>query len=289
VLACGPHLPVVVLSRFSSAGKSTRLNPMLNKLSALSPMKTRLHFGLGLLAFAALWVYARAQGQVADNAPLHVATLNTVLTEIAREVGGDRVHVQGLVRPGVDPHAFDPSSAELRVIATADVIFASGLNLETYLEKIAKNSSTPGRLFRIGEQLPHILSLSASSAHDGHTHGSEELSSSGEPDPHWWHSIDNVLFAADLVRAEYTRLRPDSGDFFASNAQRYQQRLFALKGWAGREIARIPPARRILVTSHDAFGYFARDYGFAIHPISGLSTDEEPNAKDFAALVTFIQ
>jgi len=225
----------------------------------------------------------------ADQRPLRVATLNTVLTEIAREIGGERAEVHGLIRPGVDPHTFDPSAAELREIVQADVVFISGLNLENYINKLAENAVAPERLVRIGDQLPHILSLAPDASREGHDYARDALSAEGERDPHWWHSIDNVLFAADLVRAEYARLRPASAEIFARNAQAYQQRLFALKGWASRELARIPPAARNLVTSHDAFGYFARDYGFAIHPISGLSTSSEPNAKHFAELITLIR
>jgi zinc/manganese transport system substrate-binding protein len=98
-----------------------------------------------------------------------------------------------------------------------------------------------------------------------------------------------VLFATDLIRAEFSSLRPALADVFTRNAQIYQQRLFSLKSWVAREIAPLPPRYRHLVTSHDAFGYFARDYGFALHPINGLSTESEPSAKHFAQLINLIR
>ena len=207
----------------------------------------------------------------AEDRPLRVVTLNTVLTEIAREVGGGQVSVNGLVKPDVDPHSFDPSASDIRALVEADVVLASGLSLESYLDRIASNTGK-ARVLKIGDALPSVLSLGGD-----------------EPDPHWWHSIDNVLFASELVRAEYARLRPASAAEFARNAQAYRQRLLALKTEIAREIDTLPPAKRQLVTSHDAFGYFARDYGFTVHAISGLSTDSEPDARHLATLIDLIR
>jgi zinc/manganese transport system substrate-binding protein len=200
-----------------------------------------------------------------------VVTLSTVLTEVAREVGGSRVQVVGLVRPGVDPHTFGPSPADVRAVVDADVVIASGLNLEAYLDRLVANSGTRARILSVGDALP------------GGAPGR------GERDPHWWHSIDNMILAAELVRAEFTRELPGSGDYFSANALAYEEGLRRLKAWAAAEVARLPPGRRQLVTSHDAFGYFARDYGFTIHPISGLSTESEADARRLAGLIDLIR
>ena len=222
------------------------------------------------LAACAAWA---GQGGVR---PLRVVTLSTVLAEIAREVGGARVEVVNLVRPGVDPHTFNPSPADIRTLVDADVVLASGLKLETYLDRLVASVGPRGRVVAIGDALPVILSMPPSGA-------------GGEKDPHWWHSIDNMLVAVDLVRAELARSRPASADLFALNALGYQGRLAALKVWASAEIATLPPARRQLVTSHDALGYFARDYGFEIHSINGLSTESEADAKHLAGLIDLVR
>ncbi|MFI5357918.1 MAG: metal ABC transporter solute-binding protein, Zn/Mn family [Opitutales bacterium] len=203
---------------------------------------------------------------------LRVVALNTVLAEIVREVGDDWVVVNGLVRPGVDPHTFEPSAADLRAMVDADLVLASGLQLESYLDRLVAKIGPAGRVVVVGDALPSVLSLAG-----------------GEKDPHWWHSIDNVLFATDLVQAELTRLRPARAAEFVRNAQSYRQQLLALKTWVATELATLPPARRQLVTSHDAFGYFARDYGFTIHPIAGLSTDAEPDARHLANLIDLLR
>jgi zinc/manganese transport system substrate-binding protein len=235
----------------------------------------RRHLRLLILFVAAVGAPMHAAGEP----PLRVVTLHTVLTEIAREVGGPRVEVTGLVQPGIDPHAFDPSASDMRTLVDADVTLVSGLRLETYLDRLVAQHGPHGHVLIVGDALSGVRSLP----------GERAALSAREPDPHWWHSIDNVIFATDLVRAEFSRVRPALTDEFARNAKAYEERLIALKGWTDREIARLPQASRHLVTSHDAFGYFARDYGFTVHPIAGISTESEPNAKHLAQLIGLIR
>lgn len=228
-----------------------------------------------LLLFASLTVSLRA----ADERPLRIVALNTVLTEIAREVGRDQVTVNGLVRPGIDPHAYEPTANDVRSMTEADLVLASGLQLESYLDRLVTRIEVKRHVIVVGDALPNPLSI---------THGHGQAMET-EKDPHWWHSVDNVMFAADLVRAELTKLRPGAAAVFERNTHDYRDRLTALKLWAAHEIAMLPPERRQLVTSHEAFGYFARDFGFELHAISGFSTDGEPNAKHLAALIDLIR
>ena len=230
-----------------------------------------------ILASAVLGLAACAPAAaVGDSRPLRVATLGTVLAEIAAEVGGGDVEVVNVVRPGVDPHTFNPSPADIRTLVDADLVLASGLKLEGYLGRLVASVGPRDRVVSVGDSLPGVLSMPGAGAGD-------------EKDPHWWHSIDNMLFAVDLVRSEFARARPAHADEFARNAARYRGRLAELKAWASAEIAALPPARRQLVTSHDAFGYFARDYGFAVHAINGLSTESEADAKHLAGLIDLVR
>ena len=226
---------------------------------------------LGVLTSAAL----------AEPLPaLRVVTLNTVLTEIAGEVGGGDVRVSGLVQPDVDPHTFEPSAAEIRAVVDADLVLASGLGLESYLDRLVANSGGHGRILSVGDSLPVILSRDPAFG---------PAVPGGEKDPHWWHSIDNVIAATEAVRREFTRLRPAAAAGFAQRAAAYHRRLLALQAWVATEIAMLPPPRRELLTSHNAFGYFARDYGFRVHAISGLSTDGEPDARHLAGLIDLVR
>jgi zinc/manganese transport system substrate-binding protein len=216
----------------------------------------------------------------AGEPAIRVASLHTVLTEIAREVGGDRVEVDALVRPGDDPHTYQPSPEAVARMTEADIVLAAGLNLEPYLDRLVRNAGVRGRVVAVGDSVPVILSVPG---------GTGLLSRKGERDPHWWHSIADMLFATELVRREFSILRPGDAPAFASRALAYEHRLSALRAWTEAEVSRIPSASRQLVTSHDAFGYFARDYGFTIHSINGLSPDGQPDAKNLSQLIDFMR
>jgi ABC-type Zn uptake system ZnuABC Zn-binding protein ZnuA len=211
---------------------------------------------------------------------IRVASLHTVLTEIAQEVGGDQVEVEALVRPGDDPHTYQPSPEAVARMTQADIVLAAGLNLEPYLDRLVQDAGVRGRVVAVGDLVPVILSVPG---------GTGIFSRKGERDPHWWHSIEDMLAATDLVRREFTLMRPGEAPAFASRARAYEELLSALRDWTGAEISRLPPASRQLVTSHDAFGYLARDYGFTIHSINGLSPDGEPDAKDLSRLIEFMR
>jgi zinc/manganese transport system substrate-binding protein len=205
-----------------------------------------------------------------------VVTLSPVLTEIAETVGGSDVAVTGLLPPGVDPHTFEPTPAEMRSLADADLVLASGLGLENYLDKLAVNSGTHAPIDAVGDRLP-VQPVTI------------EVRGHREPDPHWWNSIAATRQVTLEVAEEFSRLRPaEAGDFSRRAAARVA-RLDALDAWVRERLAGLPPGRRQLVTTHDAFGWFARDYGFTIHPIAGLSPDAEPNARAVARLADLIR
>lgn len=219
----------------------------------------------------------------AAEPPLRVVALHPVLTEFAAAVGGDMVRVEGLVPGGVDPHTFEPTPRQVAAARSADLVLATGLHLENYPERLADPDGDSSLVLRVGERLPLLRSA------DPDHPGCSVACGGGETDPHWWHSLNNALFAADLLRAEFSRLRPDAASAFASRAQSLQQNLFALQAWAAREIATLPPAKRHLVTTHDAFGYLARDFDFTVHPIGGLSTENEADAERLADLIAIIR
>jgi zinc/manganese transport system substrate-binding protein len=208
--------------------------------------------------------------------PLKVVTLFTVLTEIASDVGGADANVSGLLPPGVDPHTFEPAPHAMLSLADADLVLASGLGLESYLDKLAENSGTHAPIIAVGDVLSDSL---------------PEAGPTGrrEPDPHWWNSIAATKRVVREVAAAMAARRPDAAARFMSRAGALVFRLDSLDAWTRDQLAVLPPARRQLVTTHDAFGWFARDYGFTVHPISGLSPDADPDARDFARLVELIR
>jgi zinc/manganese transport system substrate-binding protein len=207
----------------------------------------------------------------ASDSQVRVAALNPVLAEIATEVGRDDVRVESILRPGGDPHTFNPAPAQVAAIAGADLVLASGLGLEGYLERLESVLPAHARLVRVGDALPLLLVAN------------------GERDPHWWNSIEDTRAATRVVARELASLRPALRDRFEEHAARYLSRLDQLSEWARAKIATVPEARRHLVTSHDAFGYFAREWGFVVHPMTGVTDEAEVDAKRVASLIALIR
>lgn len=219
--------------------------------------------------------------------PLRVVTLHSVLTEVAGEIGGDSVEVKALVRPGVDPHVYEPTPADIRVLQSAEIVLASGLGLETYLPRIA-HELPEDIVVRTGDLLPDNLKLSCTDhAHaehspvDGHRHG--------EIDPHWWQGIEPMIAITRIVEAEFILRRPEHAASFSRNSETYRSRLRFLQEWARQEVSKLPADRRMLVTSHDAFGYLAREQGFILHPILGTNTATDTSARQLAFIIAIVR
>ena len=202
----------------------------------------------------------------ADDGRLRVSSFSTILTEVVSEVGGDKVEVTGHVKPGVDPHDFQPTQPDLKSVASSDLILVSARHLEGYVEKLRAAAGGKAVLLEVGNQLPGVAN-----------------------DPHWWHSVGNIARATRVVRDELTRLRPGSRAEFSANAVAYTDRLDALEKWVKAKVAELPRDRRKLVTNHDSFGYFAREFGFSVYPIAGLTQNDQPGSKKVAQIIGTIR
>ena len=230
---------------------------------------------LGRLAVGVFSLAVFAPGLLAAPA-LKVAALSTVLADVARNVGGERVEILGIVRPGVDPHEFSPTPGDVQSVAGAALVLISGKGLEGYLAKLESSAGgAPDKYVDVGKAIG----------------GSIQLKEEGRTveDPHWWHSVGNVRRAVGVVRDAFARADAADQEFFAKNADAYLARLDALERMLKLKVAELPRDKRKLVTSHDAFGYFARDYGFKVYPVEGVSTADEPSSKQIADLIAEIK
>lgn len=234
-----------------------------------------------LLALMALVCPALAADKI------RVSSFSTVLTEIAQQVGGDRVAVTAHVKPGVDPHEFEPRPADLKTVGEAQLILVSAKHLEGYVGKLKQATGGKGALVEVGDRFP---SLKMKDDHD-HDHGPKGAHKEGElvEDPHWWHSIGNMQRAVKVVRDELTKVSPADQKTFAANASTYGDKLDALQKWVKAEVAKLPRDQRKLVTSHDAFQYFAKENGFTIYAIEGISSADQPSSKKVAEIIAVIK
>lgn len=215
---------------------------------------------------------------------LQIATLSTVLGDLAQNVGGDRVTVSSIVKPGVDPHDFEPTPADVKTLSQAKIVLASGFGFESYLEKLRQALGKSSTILVVGDSIKPFLVEDDHDHHGDHSHSHAEEGGK-VPDPHWWHSIANVKIATKAIRDAFIAADPAGKSVYQANTIAYLAQLDTLAQWAKVTIAQLPAKRRVLVTSHDALGYFARDYGFEIHPVEGISTADQPSSKKVRELI----
>ena len=208
--------------------------------------------------------------------PVPISSFSTILTEIAQVVGGDRVEVWPHLKPGVDPHQFEPQPEDLKRVAASRLVLLSAKHMEGFVGKLEEAAGAGGKLLKVGNQFPSLK------MHDDHGHGLVE-------DPHWWHSVANTRRATKIVAEALTKISPADQATFAANADGHLARLAELEKWVKTKVAELPRNRRKLVTSHDAFQYFAKEYGFTIYAVEGVSSADQPSSKSVVELIRLIK
>jgi manganese/zinc/iron transport system substrate-binding protein len=221
---------------------------------------------------AALPAAAFAQGRGAT--PPRVLSTTGMIGDLVREIGGDRVRAETLLGEGVDPHTYKPTRADIARLNGADAILYNGLLLEGQMTDVFV------RLARGGKPVFAVTELLAA----------EQLltEDDGKDDPHVWMDVTLWAKAAVHVRDQLVRLSPASAEVFRRNHAGLAQRLGALDAYVKQAIGTVPENARVLVTAHDAFGYFARRYGIAVEGIQGLSTEAEAGLRRIQDLVTLL-
>ncbi|MFN6464813.1 MAG: metal ABC transporter substrate-binding protein [Nostoc sp. DedVER02] len=207
--------------------------------------------------------------------PRVVAT-STVIADLTQEVAGDEIQLSGILKPGTDPHVYEPVPADSRVLEEADLILYNGYNLEPGLIKLMNASGGKARKIPVGEV---VKSLQLDK-------GKGEV----VPDPHVWGSAENAIAMTNAIRDALIELSPEDKDKFTQNASQLTSELKQLHSWINQQIQTIPADKRKLVTTHDAFQYYGRAYGIAIAgTLIGISTEEQPSAQTVQRLVESIK
>ncbi|GIV61395.1 MAG: manganese transporter [Rhodothermaceae bacterium] len=199
-----------------------------------------------------------------------------MIADLVRNVGGDRVEVTGLMGPGVDPHLYKASEGDVMRMASADVIFYNGLHLE-------------GKMSEIFEQMEQrgIPTFAITEGIDA-TKYRPSAQFQGNYDPHVWFDVSLWMEAARYVAEALASLDPAHADVYRANAEAYIEQLKELDAYVRQRVAQVPESLRVLITSHDAFGYFGRAYGFEVRGLQGISTATEAGTADVQALADFV-
>jgi zinc/manganese transport system substrate-binding protein len=217
---------------------------------------------------------ARAQGEAARD-KLNVVASFSILGDWVRVVGGDRVAVTELVGPGADAHVFAPSPADAKRLGAARLIVVNGLGFEGWMDRLVQASATRAVVVVASAG---ITPRHAAGAHDGN-----------DVDPHAWQSVRNAKVYVANIRDALIGVDPSGRGSYEANATAYLDELARLDDAVKQAVAAIPPARRKVITTHDAFGYFAADYGVAFIAQQGVSTEAEASARDVARTIRLIR
>lgn len=223
-------------------------------------------------------------GAAPDGRPVRAVASFSILGDLVREVGGARVHVSTLVGPDSDAHGFSPTPADARKLAEADIVFVNGLGLEGWLDRLIRASGTRAPVVVASSGVTPIPAADEH-AHGGggHDHGDHAL------DPHAWQNIANVKIYIANIRDGLATVDPAHADAYRDAAAAYIAKLDALQQEVRATIDGIPPDRRRIITTHDAFGYFAAAYGLRFVAPQGVSTDSEASPRDVAAIIRQIR
>jgi len=217
--------------------------------------------GLALMASA---FSANAQDRV------NVVASFSILGDLVRNVGGDRVDVTTLVGPNGNVHVYTPAPSDARKIAQARLLVVNGLGLEGWLPRLVQAAGSKATIVEASK-------------------GITQLSVGAAADPHAWQSVANAKIYVANIRDALDTADPAGAAIYQANAQNYLAKLDALDREVREAVAQIPPGRRKVISTHQAFGYFAAAYGIEFIAPSGVSTESEPGARDIAGIIRQIK
>lgn len=242
-------------------------------------LRTSISFTLLLLlATLALAGCGRIQERTRpdfSNRTIEVVATTGMVGDIVQQVGGDRLRVTTLMGPGVDPHLYKASEGDVERLDRADIVFYSGLHLEAKLAEVFEKMGDSIVTVPVTDLIPrdrlHIAGSGASTY-----------------DPHVWFDVALWSLATESVRRTLVEVDPAHAGEYNTRAEAYQEKLTALDEYVRAEALTIPAEQRVLITAHDAFGYFADAYGFEVKGLQGVSTATEAGAGDVQELAGFI-
>ncbi|MGH2570571.1 MAG: metal ABC transporter solute-binding protein, Zn/Mn family [bacterium] len=227
-------------------------------------------FALALFASAGL----AADASAADK--IKVTCTTSMVGDLIEWIGGERVEVTTLMGPGVDPHLYKASEGDIGRLSSADIVFYNGLFLEGKMQEVLENVRKRGKtVIGLGDRIDKSL-LTTPPEFQGH------------PDPHVWFDVKLWKQTVAPALKGLISIDPASQEFFEANASVRLEELTELHAWCGERLAEIPKERRVLVTAHDAFGYFGRAYDIEVVGLQGISTASEYGLADVQRVVDIV-
>ena len=228
-----------------------------------------------LLAVAACAPASNGAAGTGSAGKIGVVASISIIGDMVKNVGGDRINVQILVPVGADPHTFDPTPADIKSLSQAQIIFVNGAGLESWLDKLVKNVAGDHPVIAVSKGIPSLK-------------GDEQ---EPEGDPHMWFDAGNAIHYVEQIRDGLSQIDPQGAAIYKANAEKYIAQLQELDGFIEAQIKTLPSESRKLVTNHDTFGYYAKRYGMEVAGtvFDGVTPEKEPSPQDIAMLVQKIK
>ena len=222
---------------------------------------------------------------VAAQAQLKVVASFSILGDMVRQVGGERVDLATLVGPDQDGHTYQPTPADAKVVAAARVLVVNGLGYEGWIDRLARSAPFKGTRVVASQGMANLL-RTGDAAHGSRAAHKHDASAA---DPHGWQDLANGRLYVRNIAAALVAADSANADYYQERAAAYDRRLADLDAWVRQQIATVASDKRRVITGHDAFRYFGRAYGVEFRAPVGISTDQEPSARDVAALIRQIR
>lgn len=227
-------------------------------------LRVLVSLGVLLISFTQAWAE-----------PLNVVASFSIIADMVEKVGGPRVNVSSLIPRATDPHVFQTSPSDARLLQSAQIIFINGLGLEGSVERLIASTGQSKKQVVLSKKIAPLRLVE-----NGHDHGL---------DPHAWHDVNNAKLYVEAICDALILADPQGREAYQRRCQDYREALDALDAEIRRDLASIAPERRVIVTNHDAFGYFARAYQVTMIAPQGVSTETEPSARDIARVIKQIR
>ena len=225
--------------------------------------------------FAVLALVATVTSLSAEN--IRVAATTNIVGDLVTDIAGDRAEVTALMGPGVDPHLYKASASDVGTLSRAKVIFYNGLHLEGRMADLLVKLGRRGKaVYAVTEGIPEDRLL-------------EPAEFEGHYDPHVWFDPELWTLCIDTVANALSEHDAPNADYYQERGKSLKKRYAAYLEWAKRQIAQVPESQRVLITSHDAYNYFGRAFGFQVIGVQGISTMSEAGLADIVAIIEFIK
>lgn len=208
---------------------------------------------------------------------IRIVATTSIIGDLVQVIGGERVSVASLMGPGVDPHLYKASEGDVRRMSDADVIFYNGLHLEGKMTDVFEQMHRRGK---------HTVPLAELAIPDSLLRESPDFA--GNYDPHVWFSVPHWMMVAEHLTIFLAEVDSAGADYYRQNERQYREALQEVDDYITRRLTEVDPSRRVLITSHDAFGYFGTTYDFEVRGLQGLSTASEAGTSDVQELAEFV-